>query len=82
MSAKRVIKATVEVIERQNLKMLFVVDDLKKALEELSPGKTIGKDGEDVALQVTYVVGATDHLQKALKMYRLALELYNKKTEG
>ncbi len=79
MSHKRVINATVEVIERQYLKMLFVEDDLQKAMVELSPGKTIGEDGEKAALRLSYVTLATEHLESALKAYRVALETYEKK---
>lgn len=78
MSAKRVIKATIEVVERQHEKMTFVKEDLQKALEELPPGKTIGAKGKQEAVRLSYVVAGTAYLQKAIRMYQLALETYEK----
>ena len=78
MSAKRVINATVEMIERQHLKMLFVLDTLQDELEKLPAGKTIGRAGENSALRLSYTSAATKHLEMALNAYRLALETYSK----
>ena len=79
MRAKRVMKATLEVVERQNLKMLFVLDDLQKELEELSPGKTIGEKGERAALLLDYASKGTMALGDAMQYFSAALEIYEKK---
>ena len=82
MSAKRVIKATAEVVERQYLKLLFVLDDLQKELEELSPGKTIGEKGERAQLLLDCVSKGTWALGNAMKYFSMALETYEKKGRG
>lgn len=79
MSAKRVIKATMEVVERQHEKMTFVKEDLQKELEKLSPGKTIGVKGNQEAVRLSYVVAGTAYLRKAIRLYQLALETYENK---
>ena len=78
-SEKRVIKATLEVVERQYLKMLFVLDDLQKDLEELPPGSTIGEKGERAFLLLDYASKGTTALGYAKKYFEMALETYEKK---
>ena len=74
-SPKRVIEATVSVIERQYLKMLFVVDDLQKEFENLSAGKTLGEKGERLARLWNEVAKGTAALNEAQKAYRVALKI-------
>lgn len=78
-NAKRPMKATLEVVERQYLKMLFVLNYLQDDLEELSPGSTIGEKGERALLLLDYVSKGTTALGYAKKYFDMALKLYEKK---
>lgn len=78
-NAKRPMKATLEVVERQYLKMLFVLNYLQDDLEELSPGSTIGEKGERALLLLDYASKGTKALGYAKKYFDMALKLYEKK---
>jgi len=78
MNGKRCIKSTQEILERQNLKMLFLLEELQDEMEKLSPGKTAGKPGEQVAVRLSYMTLATSYMRKAQQLCELSLKTYEK----
>ena len=79
MNVKRALKATLNALGTRNLSMMFAEDQLLDDMEELSPGKTIGEEGELYDQRLQYVRHGNSYLRMAMDAYHKALKTYEEK---
>ena len=67
-------------IGTEHIKLLFLVDDLQKELLELSPGKTQGTEGLQLAVAMTDLIDAARFIGAATEKINKLLRKKNGKT--
>lgn len=59
---KRTLEKMADKIEVERMKLLFGIDEARKELERLSPGKTVGEEGLRLALFISELIMAAHAL--------------------